>query len=182
MKKIEAFWVTAGIALIMTASLAWCGELVLEPAAYAPLQARTGADVSQYLVKFDLDTIPSTATIDMAVLTLNVDLDTTITTPLNLMAYPVIESWNGSVSPIIRTVEYQESKSFLGPLGGKIDQEAEIKVTSLVQAWVSGKISNNGLILMVHENPESKLDLKTEKLGTIAKLEVYYSEGTPGEQ
>ncbi|NMC43204.1 MAG: DNRLRE domain-containing protein [candidate division Zixibacteria bacterium] len=169
------------MALVLTATVSWCGELVLEPAAYLPVQTRVGGEVSRHLIKFDLDSIPSTAIVDLAVLTLNVDLDTTITAPLNLMAYPVSVSWTGSVSPTITTVEYLQDESFLGPLGGKIDQEAELKVTDLVQAWVSGKMSNNGLILMAHENPDSRLDLKTEKLGAVAKLEIYYSE-TPVEK
>ncbi len=176
MQKINIIRMATVTALFLTATIAWCGELTLDPSAYAPVSAQVGGEISKHLVKFDLDTISSNATIDMAILTLNVDLDTTITTPLNLMAYPITESWTGSASPMVTTVEYQESESLVGPLGGKIDQDAEFKVTNLVQAWVSGKISNNGLILMVHESPESKLDLKTERLGAVATLTVYYSE------
>ncbi|MDD4052311.1 MAG: DNRLRE domain-containing protein [candidate division Zixibacteria bacterium] len=181
MQKINIVRLTVAMALFLTATIAWCGELTLDPAAYAPVQTQVGGEVSKHLVKFDLDTIPSNATIDLAVLTVNVDLDTMNTGPLNLMAYPISESWTGSGSPVVTTVEYEESESLLGPLRGKIDQEGEFVVTDLVQAWVSGKKSNNGLILMVYENPESKLDLKTEKLGAVAKLTVFYSEAPVGE-
>lgn len=153
-----------------------CGELSLETSTYLPVKASAESVTSKFLLKFDLTAIPSNAIIDLAFLNITADLDSEIMTPLNLIVYPVIESWESSTTPVVKqSIAVDDSLSYVGVLGGKTGQDVEFIVTDLIQAWASDEMANNGIVIMPLEKPESSLDVYSAKPGIIAELKVLYS-------
>jgi hypothetical protein len=164
--------------LVYCSAFTMAGELQIESSTYLPLKTAFNSNISRFLVKFDLTGIPQNANIDLAYIRFNANIDTTISTPLNLAVYPVTESWTASETPVINgEIAFTDSLSVLGISGKKGPQEIELVVTELVQAWVDGNLVNNGIVIMGLENSESELDVYTDKPGVIASVTVLYSGG-----
>jgi len=164
----------AGALLFISAS---AEKTTIESASSLPIKADAESGICKYLIKFDVSSIPEDATVDMALVHATIDLDTTVSTPLNVVAYPVTETWVSSETPSIGVpVSYVDSMIYPAFFSDKTGQELEILLTELVQAWVSGELPNHGIIVMGLEHPESAINIYTGKLGVTAELFVSYTD------
>ncbi|MEZ5359641.1 MAG: DNRLRE domain-containing protein [Candidatus Zixiibacteriota bacterium] len=161
---------------IITTSVAFAGELTIGASGSLSMRVNAEADVSKYTLKFDLSELPENCEIDLAYVVLNATLDETIETPVNLVVYPVSESWQSSeISLTSSTISYSEEYSCIGLTKGKDLQSIDFPITNMVKAWVDGSLENNGLIIMGLENADSALEISTDTPGVKAELKVFYS-------
>ena len=175
MIKIYILRVALVVAMLFCNAL-FASELKIESSAYLPVRAAFETNTSKFLIRFNLEKLSENVDIDLAYIRLKADIDTTVTTKLNLIVYPVTEFWTASETPSVKTeIAYADTLPILGITKGKGSQDIELIVTELVQAWTSGSLDNNGIIIMGLENSESALDIYTEKPGVKAELTVLYS-------
>ncbi len=168
--------IVLALVVLMLSSFTFAGELVLETSTYLPMKVNIESDVSKYALMFDLSKLPENCQIDLAHMVLTADLDESVETPMNLVVYPVTQTWLSSeVSLTGSTVSYSEYYSCIGLTSGKTDQAVDFPITEIVRAWVSGTLMNNGLIVMGFEDASSSLDISTDKPSVKAKLTIYYS-------
>lgn len=176
--KLNRYWIVLTILFCgISFSIVSGDEIILKSSDYLKVKAESEIYVNQCAIRFDLASIPENALIEDAFIVVNMELDTAISTPLNLIAYPVTESWEKSVTPSNTVPAYKDSLILIGIPRGKAAQDIEFQARDLVQAWISEELSNNGIIITILEQPKSKMDVNLKPSGAIAELHVIYSDG-----
>ncbi|HEY7168824.1 MAG TPA: DUF4347 domain-containing protein, partial [Candidatus Binatia bacterium] len=120
---------------------------------------RESADLQRALLEFDLSGIPANATINSAVLKMQ---STQIGGALNINVYEVLQSWSeGTASGTADTANWDQRSAGVNwtTAGGTFDPtpvatlntsslgQHTWDITSLVQAWVNGTKTNNGIMV-----------------------------------
>lgn len=128
------------------------------------------------LLKFDLGSIPSGASIISAELTLYMNLDYSGTgTIASITPYAVVDSWNGA------TVTWNNQPAINNSVAGTTTNVTVIgfysfNVLNLVSAWFNGSLTNNGLELKTEETAslETKSFASSEAASQKPVLTIQY--------
>lgn len=175
--KIITYTLALLAAVASWGSVSFGGELKLESSSYLPVQSATYGKVNEYLIKFNLTELPANVKIIWAIMSLKVDVDSTINKPLNLMVHPVSGNWTPSDIPAtVSSLSKIDTMSYIGLLDRRTGAQTDFFIKNLVQAWSSGTLVNNGLAVTVLEHPESELSVYTDLPGVKATLKILYQE------
>lgn len=167
-------------AILLTALVAVgakAGEVTISADGHLPLK-HSDIDLPHAIaVRFDLSSIPSGATIDLAEITVSLDADTALGKNILVLAHGALSSWTPSEIPTLDNLVTCDSILSSNFSGTGDNQTAEINVTEIVRLWHAGTLENKGLYLSVDRNTENRgVALHSENGVPQAALKVYYSE------
>lgn len=172
MYRIRYAFILSALVVFSVAS-AHAGSIVLRPESAAVVQKSvTGPAVSGAL-KFDLSAIPKDAKIDLAELTLILDIDTTLGKSVSIYLGAATDSWSDGA---LKTSAIASSDSLYANaiIETGQSQALEINLTELVILWHSGKIPNNGLVLSIPGNDSKQVAINGVPKASVA-LTVFFS-------
>jgi len=141
-----------------------CSEhTVIESGEFLPVKTSADSPVSVYLVKFDLSEIPDQAVVDIAILRMTADVDSTAGPHLVLAAYPVAEDWTGSSTPAVQqTISFDSTMESITFDTRHTGRQIDLDITETVREWLSGERTNQGIVIIGHENPGSGIRIYTD--------------------
>lgn len=151
-----------------------CGnsdELFLDP----------GSAPTRGIVQFDLSSIPAGSTVTNATLTLYYQGGSSHTTALDVYFEPLVTAWGESTITWNNCPGINSTYRVIGVFPTSGYNPLQNNITTMVQAWVSGTISNNGILISIPawETLTNKYSLFCQRedsggSNTAAKLSVTY--------
>jgi hypothetical protein len=167
-------------ASLIAVSTAICNDIELQCAGYLPLKIDDNAPVSKFLIKYDFPSYLDSVRIDQAILSIEVNIDTTADLPSNATAYMVSEPWVSSDVPSIDRYNIAINDSmgaftFVRPPKTKISFD----ITQMIMGWVAGNYSNNGLAISLFPEDYHLFELPAANDGSAAKLRIYFTKMEP---
>lgn len=134
------------------------------------------------LVRFDLpQQLDSTKYVTYAELRFNVNINRQIERPIRLRVSPLTSSWSpnniGWSGPWSHPGgDFADSISCIGHIDTTGEFTVRIDVARIVQNYIRGHLSNNGLIIRQHGNLRRAFGLTPNRYpgGAVAQLAIYY--------
>lgn len=159
--------------VLLSVAKAHAGSIILNPESATVVQKSvTGPAVSGAL-KFDLSAIPKDAKVDLAELTLTLDIDTTLGKSVSIYLGAATDSWSDGT---LKTSAIASSDSLFANalIETGQDRTLEINLTEIVMLWHSGKVQNNGLVLSIPGNAAKEVAFDGFPKASVA-LTVYFT-------
>ncbi len=172
MKRIRYAFILSAL-MVLSAANAHAGSIVLSPESAAVVQKSVTGPVVSGALKFDFSAIPKDAKIDLAELTLTLDIDTTLGQSVSIYLGAATDSWSDGA---LKTSAIASSDSLFANalIETGLDRKLEINLTELVSLWHSGKLPNNGLIVSVPGNESKQVAMDGLPKASV-KLTVFYT-------
>jgi trimeric autotransporter adhesin len=130
-------------------TMSYSGSPTENYGSYTSLFVQTGSVISNSYIQFNLATVPTGSTVTKATLRLFVN---TVTTAGSFDVYQLNNSWTESTLTYDNAPPLGQSATGGNPTAftsSSLNQFILINITSLVQQWVNGSLTNNGLALAI---------------------------------
>jgi len=177
MNKYHAYICTAALVMaVMAVPLtALGGHVSLTPEKAVAIKSASDKPVSSFAVQFDISGIAEAQRIDFAVLKLAFNADTTLGEGIGIYVHAASQSWEGSPLARVTPVETVDTLMTISHSGTGEESEAEFDVSDIVRAWYTGAATNNGFVLSVSGNIDSKFELANKPGEWGIMLDVFFS-------
>lgn len=167
--------ITVVLLVFVLSAVALAGHKSLTPTEAVSMKSAIQKPASSFAIQFDLSELGKGQRVDMAILKLTFDADENLGEGIEIQVYVADESWEGQVlarqSPItvvdeLMTASHSESGE---------EKYAEFHVTEIVQMWYDGTVPNNGFVLRVRGNEDSKFEVANRAGSWGVSLDVSFS-------
>lgn len=178
MHKILSKSILGVVLIISWCQVGYAYETEISTSQFLCLRLSESNPISGFLLRFDLPTgIDSSTQIDLAILELNIDIDSNANAgPLRVVVAPVTKDWTASSFPYtdmnfptadsLSVVEFSK-----GGLGKAISHD----VTEVLRAWVHGRLPNFGFACTIYNEIDTMLRPSSNSSSANARLKIYYS-------
>jgi hypothetical protein len=175
MTNIKKFTIVAVLLFILIPSFTMAYEANLSSSDYLAVKSSYDSQVSSFLIKFDMPQCLNNTRIDMAILTMTVSIDSANGGDAVVYCGPLINSWQGSETPAVMESPEIDNSIMSYIMVNPLDEvEIKIDIAEIVQAWVSGHIDDNGILVSIYNGQVTYFDISQLTNGAKANLIIKY--------
>ena len=163
------------IIVVLLAIPVYGAELKIDVSFVTPMLDATAMAQKQVLLKFDIPRELQDARIDLAEVTIDIEVGTNKKEKVAVMVCPASQTWSESPAGLTDEIAHDDTIGVMFFVQGGESQQIDLNMTEYLQSWIDGETSNNGLLIKVIGDTEATLSTSTLMSGSEAEVKVFYT-------